>query len=160
MSARWREITLAGVVAFLVVGAGATTAAAIWSAPGSGSGAGSTGTTSAVTLTPGTGPAELYPGGAALVATTATNPNAAPVRIGSLALDTTRGTGGFAVDAAHSACPTTAFGFSAQNNGGSGWTIARNGTLAISMPGALTMASDAPDECQGVVVTTYLTALP
>ena len=33
---------------------------------------------------------------------TITNPNPASVRVGSLSLDTSQGTGGFAVDGAHS----------------------------------------------------------
>lgn len=158
--ARWRALAI--VVAVLVVGASAGTAAAFWLAPATGSGAGTVGTTSAITLTAGTADADLYPGGSSTVSTTATNTNSARVRIGSLVLDTTRGTSnsGFSVDAGHSGCPVSTFGFAAQSNGGSGWSIAGNGSLTISLPTAITMTTTAANACQGVIVTVYLKAQP
>lgn len=158
MSRRMRILAIAACVGLL--GAAAGTAAAFWRGPGAGNGAGAAGTTAAITLTAGSVSADLYPAGTAKVSTTANNTNGASVRIGSLALDTTRGTNGFTVDAAHSGCPVSTFGFTTQSNGGAGWTIPGNGSLAISMPDALAMAANAANACQGVIVTVYLKAQP
>ena len=158
MSRRMRVLAIAACV--ILLGAAAGTAVAFWRGTGTGNGAGAVGTTAAITLTAGTASADLYPGGTATVSTTANNTNGASVRIGSLTLDTTRGTNGFAVDAAHGTCPASTFGFVTQSNGGTGWTIPGNGSLATSMAGSLTMASTAVNACQGVKVTVYLKAQP
>ena len=98
---RRRPLALLLTAATLLV---AGVAAAYWSTTGGGSATAATATTSPVTLTPATPTAQLYPGGQATVVLTVTNPNAAEIRMGSLALDTSQGTGGFAVDGAHSGC--------------------------------------------------------
>jgi hypothetical protein len=140
-------------------------AAAVWSAVGSGRGGGGAATTVAVTLSPAAPTASLYPGGQADVVLTVTNSNAAPVRIGSLAGDASRGTGGFAADASHAGCVPSSLVFTTQTNGTTGWTVPAksgsvNGTLAITLPNALAMNLSAMNACQGAVFTVYLVAAP
>ena len=163
MSARTGRVLLAAIAvgAFIVAGGGA--AYAFWTTTGSGAGSGLTGATSALTLSTGTAAPGLYPGSTVTVTVTATNPNTSPIVIPSLVLDTTQGTGGFAVDAGHSGCTLTALGFGTQTNGGAGWTVparvgSTNGSLAISLPTALSLSSTAANACQGASFTAYLRA--
>lgn len=140
-------------------------ASAVWTGSGGGAGSGTTGTTVAVTLSPGTPTASLYPGGQGNVVLSVSNPNASPVRIGSLALDNSQGTGGFAVDAGHSGCAVGTLSFTTQTNGGAGWTVpakvgAVDGTLPVTLTNALTMGVGAANACQGASTTVYLVAGP
>lgn len=146
-----------GALALVLAGS----ASAYWRVAGGGSGTGGTGTTAAVTLSPGTPTAGLYPGGTADVVLTVTNANASPVLLGSLVLDTSQGTGGFSADAGHSGCAVTALSLPNQTNGGSGWTVpgkvgAVNGTLSVTLSDALTMSVAAANACQGATFTVYL----
>lgn len=136
-----------------------------WSAGGSGSGSGANRTPTALSLSPGTPAAGLYPGGSTNVVLTASNSNASIVKIGSLLLDTSQGTGGFAVDGGHSSCSVAALSYTSQSNGGSGWSVpakvgAVNGTLAITLTNALSMSAAAASACQGATFTVYLVAGP
>jgi hypothetical protein len=136
-----------------------------WSAGGSGTGTGANGTLAAVSLTPGSPAAGLYPGGSTDVVLTATNSNASAVKIGSLLLDTGQGTGGFSVDGGHSGCSVAALGYTTQSNGGAGWSVpARvgvvNGTLSITLTNALVLTAAAASACQGATFTVYLVAGP
>ena len=138
-------------------------ATAYWGGAGAGTGSGATGTTVAVTLSAGTPTEMLYPGAQTDVMLSVSNPNQSPVRIGSLSLATTQGTGGFAVDAGHSGCAVATLTFTTQTNSGAGWTLPAkidgvNGTLPITLPGALAMGSGAADACQGATFTVYLAA--
>jgi hypothetical protein len=138
-------------------------AAALWTGSGGGFGSGTTGTTQPVVLTPATPTAGLYPGQRADVVLTVANPNAAPVVITSLRLDEARGDGGFAVDAGHAGCATSALSYTTQTDGGTGWTVPgrvgpEGGTLSVTLPNALAMATDASDACQGATITVYLAA--
>jgi hypothetical protein len=151
---------VSSVAAILLVGAGAW---AYFSASGSGSGSGATGTTVPVTLTAGAAEAGLHPGGSADVQLSVTNSNTAQVRIASLVLDTARATSGYAVDAGHTGCSLSTLTFTSRSNGGLGWTVpARSsgvdGTVDITLAGALAMSADAANACQGAVFTVYLTA--
>lgn len=164
MSARRRLALLGALLILLGLPVGGI-AWSYWSAGGSGSGSGANGTLLALSLSPGSPTAGLYPGGSTNVVTTATNSNASAVRIGSLLLDTSQGTGGFAVDAGHSGCSVAALGYTTQSNGGAGWSVpARvgitNGTLAITLSNALTMSASAASACQGATFTVYLVAGP
>jgi hypothetical protein len=155
-------VTLLLVVAALAV---AGVAAAYWTGSVGGAGSGATGTTQPVVLTPATPAAGLYPGQRTDVELTAANPNPAPVLITSLRLDTTQGSGGFGVDAVHAGCATSALSYTTQANGGAGWTVpgsegGEDGSLSITLPAALAMATDAADACQGAGFTVYLTAGP
>jgi hypothetical protein len=153
------------MVTILLVVSVAGVTYAYWSGAGGGAGSGTTGTTVAVTLSPGTPVADLYPGGRANVAVTASNPNTSPVQIGSLELDPGQGTGGFAVDAGHTGCALAALSFTTQTNGGAGWNVpakvgAVNGTLSITLSNALAMAAAAANACQGASISIYLKAAP
>jgi hypothetical protein len=166
--ARFRRRAGRLVVALLVAAvgvAGAEAAFATWSAAGASTASGTTGTVVAVTLTAGLPAYILYPGGTSAVTLAAANSNDVALRLGSLSLDTTQGTGGFSVDGAHSGCGTAALSFTTQNNSGAGWTIPKkvagvNGSLSITLPNALAMASSAANACQGATFTVFLTAGP
>lgn len=146
---------VAGVVGLVL---GLSTASAYFRAIGLGDGSGDTGASALVTLTPGTVSPGLYPGAAAEVATVAVNPDDVPARIASLALDPSQGSNGFAVDAGHAGCPLTTFSFPTQTNGGSGWTVPPNGSLAISLPAAVAATTATANACQGATLTVYLRA--
>ena len=135
-------------------------AAAYWATTGSGSAAAATGDPSALTLTPAAPTAQLYPGGQATVALTITNPNPGQVRVGSLALDTSQGTGGFAVDGSHSGCGLAPLSFATQTNGGAGWTVPGSGVLSVTLTNALSMTAAAANACQGASFTVYLATGP
>lgn len=157
-----RRLLVASLLAILALPGGGT-AFAYWRASGSGAGSATAGTNVAVTLSPGTPTATLYPGGQADVLLTVSNPNASPVRIGSLALDTGQGTSGYAVDAGHSGCAVATLSYTTQTNGGAGWTVpgkvgAVDGTLAITLTNALAMGAAAANACQGATSTVYLAA--
>lgn len=155
--ARAKRLLFGGVLVVLTVGTiGA--ASAYWSGSGTGSGSGSNGTTQAVTLTPATAAAQLHPGGQAGVELRIVNPNPGSVRIGSLALDTTQGTGGFSVDAGHSACGVSSLSFTTQTNDGAGWTVPGSGSLPVTLATALSMSTSAANACQGATFTVYLKA--
>jgi hypothetical protein len=139
----------------------ATGAAGYWTGSGAGAGSAAAATTDELALSPGTPATEVYPGGAADVAVVATNPHSHALRIRSLALDTAAGNGGFAVDAGHSGCDTSALSFTSQNNGGSGWTVpaasgGTDGSLQIELDNALAMSAGAADACQGAEFTVHL----
>jgi len=151
---RTRKTVLLVATALLVVVGGA--AYAFWTTSGSGSAAATTSGTAAMTLSPATPTAELYPGGQAAVVATVANPNASTVRIGSLALDPTQGNGGFGVDAAHPGCAVSTLSFTTQTNGGAGWTVPGHGSLPLSLAGALSMSTSAANACQGATFTVYL----
>ena len=160
-----QNIFLGLLLAIMSLSALAGIAAAVWSAVGTGKGSGGTATTVAVTLTPAAPTATLYPGGQTNVVLTITNSNAAPVRIGSLASDTARGTSGFSADSGHAGCVLSTLTFTTQTNGTTGWTVPAktgsvNGTLAVTLPNALAMSLAAVNACQGATFTVYLVAQP
>jgi hypothetical protein len=114
-------------------------------------------------LTIGTPTAALQPGGTSSVALTASNSNTSPVTINSFSLNTSQGTGGFAVDSGHSGCTLSALSFATQTNGGSGWIVpakvgSTNGSLNITLSNALTMSTAAVNACQGATFTVYVVA--
>ncbi|MEO5921124.1 MAG: hypothetical protein ABIQ01_08270 [Pseudolysinimonas sp.] len=154
-------VIIAAATALMITGAGA--AYAYWSGAASGTGAGGTGTLAAVSLSPGTPGAALYPGGQTNVVLTATNSNDSVAHIGSLSIDTAQGSSGFAVDGAHSGCVLSTLSFTTQTNGGAGWDVpARvgvvNGTLNVTLTNALAMSLGAVSTCQGATFTAYLKA--
>jgi len=146
-------------VALLACGATLLAAGATYAyfrSTGSGSSSATTASTSALSLSPGTPTAQLYPGGQADVILTVNNPNSASIRVGSLALNTGLGTAGFAVDGGHSGCGLAQLSFTTQTNGGSGWTVAGNGSLSVTLTNALSMGTAAANACQGASFTVYL----
>jgi len=156
---RRRGLLVTVLLPVLMVGATGV-AFAYWARSGAGSGSGTTGTTQAVTLTPGSASNQLYPGGTSAVAVTVTNPNPGAVKVGSLSLDTTQGTAGFAVDGAHAACGVAALSFTTQTNGGTGWTIPASGSSVLSLANSLSMSLDAANACQLASFTVYLKVGP
>jgi len=155
-------VVLVAVIGVLLLNGGAS---AFWSGGGNGTGAGGSGTVQAVTLSPGTSPGGLAPGGQRNVVLTVTNPNLAEVSVRSLALDTTQGTSGYSVDAGHSGCTVPALTFATQTNGGAGWTIPKkvgavNGTLSVTLTNALSMGAGASNACQGATFTVFVAAGP
>lgn len=161
---RSRARLVAIAVAAIVAG-GAGAAYAFWSSAGGGTGGADSGAVQPVTLSAGIPGSPLYPGAQVAVELTITNPNEGAVRIGSIALDTGQGTGGFDVDAGHAACDLSALEFSTQTNGGAGWDLppqvgGTDGTLDVSLPAALSMATSAGNECQGATFTVFLEVGP
>jgi hypothetical protein len=138
---------------------------AFWPSVGNGHGSAATTTAAAVVLSSGSPAATLYPGGHTDVVLTASNPNRFVVRIGSFALDTGRGAGGFTVDAGHSGCAVSALSFATQTNAGAGWSLparvgAVNGSLLISLADSLSMNVEAANACQGAVFSVAMAAGP
>jgi hypothetical protein len=127
---------------------------AYWTGSGSGTGSGGAATTQLLTLSPATPSSSLYPGGAANVVLTVSNPNAFPVHIGSFVLDT----GGIAVTG-HAGCDVATLTFTPQNPV-DGWTVPANGPLSVTLANALAMGVDAANECQGATFTVYLRVGP
>ncbi len=141
----------------------AASALAFWTTAGVGSGSGATAGAQAITLTPGTPSAGLYPGGQSDVAVTVDNPNSVSLKVGSLSLSTAQGTGGFAVDSGHATCSTAALSFTTKTNGGAGWSVpprvgSTDGSLSIDLASAVTMSTGAGGACQGASFVVYLTA--
>lgn len=155
-AARERVSLVVLLATAIVLVAGVATA--YWRTSGAGAGAAATPSPSALTLAPATPTAQLYPGGQASVVLTVSNPNPGPIRVGSLALATGQGTGGFAVDGAHSGCGLAALSFTTQTNGGAGWTVPGSSAVAVTLTNALSMATSAANACQGASFTVFLTA--
>jgi hypothetical protein len=150
------------VIAIVAIAAAvlAGCAGAFWLVLGTGSGGSQAGTASAVTLSPAMTTASLYPGGTADVAVSIVNGNPSSVSVGSLELDTSQGSSGFAVDSAHAGCNLVALGYATQTNGGSGWSVAANSTLPLDLTGAVSLSTAAVSACQGAQVTVYLRVGP
>jgi hypothetical protein len=158
-----RRRCLPGFTLLVLAWSGGGVALVAWSSTGGGSGDATTATTLAVTLAPGTPTAGLYPGGTGDVDLTITNPNPYAVTVGSLALDTNHGAGGFAVDGGHVGCPASALTFATQTNHGAGWSVPGrlagvDGSRTVTLAGALAMDADAGNACQGMTATVYLVA--
>ena len=127
---------------------------------GSGSGSAATATTQPLIVSPGTAVHDLYPGGVSAVEITVSNPNVGSVNANGLVLDTSLGSGGFAVDTGHAACGVGSLSFTNQNIGGGGLEVPSGGPWPYSVAGSLKMSVDAPDTCQGATFTIYLKVLP
>jgi hypothetical protein len=160
MTATRRRGLLAGTLLTVLALSATGAAFAYMTGSGFGSGTATTGTTKPVTLSPGTAADQLYPGGVSAVAVTVANPNPGAVKVGSLALDASLGTGGFAVDAGHAACGVASLAFTTQTNGTAGWTIPAVGSTALSLASSLSMTVSAVSACQGASFTVYLKVDP
>jgi hypothetical protein len=150
------------VVAIVAIAAAvlAGCAGAFWLAFGSGSGGTQAGTAAAVTLAPAATSTSLLPGSTAGVAVSIVNGNPSRVFVGSLLLDASLGTNGFAVDAGHAGCNLAALGYTTQTNGGSGWSVAANSALPLDLSGAVSLSTAAVSACQGAQITVYLRVGP
>ena len=155
------RLTLFG--ALIVALAATVGAVAYFTSHGSGTATASVGSTQKVMINAGTATTALFPGGSADVALTISNPNTIPVHINSLASDTSQGSGGFSADGSHSGCNVSSLTFTAQTNGGSGWTVpakvgATNGSLSLDLAGAISMSANAVNACQGASFNVYVKA--
>lgn len=158
---RRSRILIAAVSAGVAFALLPTMATAYLGASGSGSGTATTTTvTTSVSIAPGTTTHPLFPTGSASggVAVVLTNTNVAAIRVPQLALDTTRGSGGYAVDAGHAACPVSSLSYATQTNGGAGWIVPAAGSLTLDLANAIGLSTTAPNACQGASFTVYLTA--
>ena len=145
-------------VTLVLAAASATGAWAFLTIAGSGTGSLSVGTAQALTFSPATSTTALYPGDAADIALTVSNPTGGNVFIPSLQLDTTQGTNGFSVDGSHSGCDVGDLTFTPD---ATGWTVPANAAAyPIHLPGAVSMSTSADNACQGAVFTVYLKVGP
>lgn len=155
-----RHALAAAVVLALVLPARA--AYAWYSASGStGAGAVAIGSAAGLTATSTPVASGLRPGGSAGLALELANPNSYAVRVSAIALDTSRGAGGFSWSAP--GCANPRLSFATRTNGGSGWTVpartaSGDGRLAISLPGAVAMGADADSACQAATFSVSLAA--
>ena len=149
---RRRAVSLGVAVLALALAGGAW---AYLRTTGSGPGSGSVSVSRTVTIADGTGTVTtLIPGGTGDLRLSLANATSGSLHVNSLVLDTGRGTGGYSADAG--TCLVT---FSAQDNGGTGWNVAANSTLQITLTGAVSMGVGAPSACQGKsAIAVYLKA--
>ena len=136
-----------------VVGAAALTAGAafaLWSASGSGSGSAKALTAQSITVTASTGAADLYPGFTqGKVSFTMANTNPYPVTFTSM-------TPGTITSSDPVGCPTA--NVTVASASGLSLLVPANATATPgSVPNVVTLATAAPDGCQGVVFTVALT---
>jgi hypothetical protein len=149
----WAAVPVAAALA-AAGGAGAWFGAA-----GSGTGAVGLGTAAPVAIAAGAYPSTpLYPGGDGDVTARVSNPNPGAVHLASLALDASRGDGGF--DASPAGCDVAALSFTPQSNGGAGWDVPANGTLDLDLAGSIHLGATAADACRGATFTVYLRVGP
>ena len=155
------------VIATVAMGVAAG-AFAYWMSTGSGEATTQLGSPEQLTLqAQASSQSQLVPGDTSNVTVLATNPNPYFVTITFLALDTSQGTGGFDVDAAHSGCNLSAVHFVPKNPPvgifGPGWRVppkvgSTDGTLSIEVGDALTMDMAALNACQSADFTIHLAA--
>jgi hypothetical protein len=141
-----------GVIVGLLVAAliGGSVAYALWTASGSGSGSAKAITAQTITVNASTGAADLYPGfTGGKVFFTLTNPN-------PYAVTMTNMTSGAITSSDPANCPST--NITVANASGLTLAAAANSTTGqLSIPNVVSMASSAPDGCQGVTFTVALT---
>ena len=155
----FRRIYKSGICVALLSALVAASAWGYLTATASGSGSGGVSVTlQPVTIAAATGNTQaLLPDGVANgdLKATISNPNASPVHISSLSLDTSQGSSGFSANGA-----SCALGFTTQTNGGSGWTIPASGKsgnpLTIELQSSVTMGTTAANGCQAQTFTVYL----
>jgi hypothetical protein len=148
------------IVAAIIALVAAATAGAFWTLHGTGAGTLSAQTVASVTLTPGTPTTDLYPGVSGDISVSIANGNTYQAFVGSLALDTSRGTNGFSVDSGHSGCDVAALSYTPQSNGGAGWFVPTGSTLDLDLANAVSLGTGAATECQGATFTVFLLAAP
>ncbi len=153
---RGLTIAVAAIAALLAAG----TAGAFWTLHGAGGGTVSAETVASVTLTPGTPTTDLYPGRSGDISVSIANGNSYQAFVGSLALDTGRGTNGFSVDSGHSGCDVAALSYTPQSNSGAGWFVPKGSTLDLDLANAVSLGTGAASECQGATFAVFLLAAP
>ena len=147
-------------VALILVLLTAASVSAFWTLRGAGSGTVSAETVASVTLEPGTATSDLYPGTSGDVAVSIVNTNTYRAYIGSLVLDTSRGTNGFSVSGGQPGCDPAAVSYATQSNGGAGWFVPAGSTLDLDLADAVDLGTQVASECQGATFIVYLLAAP
>ena len=139
-----------GVALFSVGTVG--TAAAFWSAAGNGQGQARSLSAVQLTITAATGAADLFPGfTAGDVSFTVSNPNPYPVTF-------TAYSGATIVSADPTNCPNANVSVAASGSVTPGLVVGANASgVAGSIPDIVSMATTAPDGCQGKTFTVTLT---
>jgi len=149
---RKRAFTVVGCACAIGV---ASIAVGYFTSSGSGTGAASVGSSSAVTLHA-TISSNLFPGSSSPVALTVDNPSSGVQRVGTVSLSS------ISVDAGHSTCSTTITGGNPDFTmaavpvnqvfpPGNGQSVSATGTLAMNETGVN------QDACQGATLTLHLT---
>ena len=140
-------VAIAGAIAVCA------TAAAFLLTTGSGTASGRVTASTTATISGGTTTQTLIPSTSATgdVVATIKNTSGSQLHVGSLVLDTSRGSLGYSANAA--GCAVT---YATQSNGGTGWTIASGATSALDLANSVTMGTTAPSSCQGQTFTIFL----
>jgi hypothetical protein len=146
-----------GIAAALIA---AAAAGGYWTLQAAGEGTATAETVASVTLTPGTATTDLYPGRSGDVALSIANDNPYRAHIGSLVLDTSRGTNGFSVSGGQPGCDPAVVSYTTQSNGGAGWFVPAGSTLDLDLTDAVDLGTAAASECQGATFIVYLLAAP
>jgi hypothetical protein len=149
------KIAIATLVAFAAIGGGV--AYAVWTATGSGSGAGEALIAQAMTvnpITPSQSGASLYPGGpAGWVYLTITNPNPFPVNVTHINWGTPTSTN-------PTNCPNSQISLDASAPSTLNVTVPANGVSGtLQIFSVLDLAHTAPDGCQGVAFNVPVTVI-
>ena len=153
----WTSVAVASVLALLASAGGAF---GWFTSIGHGTGSANTAAIQAITLSPATETTPLYPGTDGDVSLTVANPNGVSVRIPSLVLDTSQGTGGYSVDAGHLGCSLSGVQFNAAN-ATAGWTVPASATTyPIDIANGVTLLTSADNACQSATFTVYLKVGP
>jgi len=149
---RNRRFLLAVPAACLVTGLGAGAAYAYFTSSGDGAAAASVGSMKTVTLTAATAtPATpLRPGGTGDVTLEVTNPNGFPVTLISVAKS-----GTITADGGHAGCTTTGVTFTDQT--ALSTAISASSTVAVDLPGAVSMSAASSPGCQGATFSIPVT---
>lgn len=148
-SPRNRKKKIAAIAAATTMVMGGGVAWALWSASGSGSATATALTAQTITVNAVTGSASLYPGASdGDLSFTLTNPNPYPVQFTSMTAGTV--TSGNPSCAASNVTVLPATGLTLN--------VGANSTSStLTIPNVVSMASAAPDACQGVTFTIALT---
>jgi len=152
------KLVAAGVAALVLAGG----AVAYWTSTGSGSGTATVGAAQAVTFSAGTASGQLYPGGSGDVVLTVANPNAFPVQVNSIVLNTGHSVNtndpGFSASGGTGTCAEPRLSFTTATGP---FTIpASASAYPITLTNKVSMGVGADNGCQGATFTVYLQAGP
>jgi hypothetical protein len=116
---------------------------AAWTADGTGSGYAGATTAEALTTSPATASADLYPGSTGDVTVTINNPNDYAVNVTSI-------TGNGTITDDKAACTVTGVTFATQTGT---WNVAANASSTVTLADAASMSNASDTGCQGAVFT-------
>jgi hypothetical protein len=141
-----KKLFVAGTAVAGLLASGVAWAA--WTADGTGTGQAKATVAEALTASPATASAHLYPGGTGEVKLTISNSNDYDVNVTSIA----NGTGGITADKA--GCTVTGVTFADQTGN---WLVEANDTLEVTLANAASMSNASDNACQGAVFTIPVT---